>query len=161
MSAALLRAWVAFRNGRPRSAEAAGREYEGLLLRHPERPAHLTLLSRYYADGPGERNPDKAELAAREALSAAPADCGARLALGIALYRQGKVRDAEAELAPLADRPSCRTVGLVRAAIAARCGRVEDAHRLLAAAVGSATACEPNTPEWEAEARRALAEQGE
>lgn len=92
----------------------------------------------------------------REAVQLAADDPAAWQALGAALYRLGRLADAEAALARVSAPPS-RTVALVRAAIAARSGRANEACWLLAGAAVEPVPCELCTPEWEAEVGLALA----
>ncbi|MFO0852388.1 MAG: serine/threonine-protein kinase [Gemmataceae bacterium] len=151
-----VRAWVAYRAGRPAEAAAAGREYERLLATAPPTADRAVRQSRWYADGPAGRDLGKAEAFAREAVRLAADDPAAWQALGAALYRLGRLADAEAALARVSASPS-RTVALVRAAITARSGRANEACWLLAGAAVEPVPCELCTPEWEAEVGRALA----
>lgn len=151
-----VRAWAAYRAGRVAEAAAAGREYERVLAAAPPTADRAVRQSRWYADGPAGRDPVKAEACAREAVQLAADDPAAWQALGAALYRLGRLADAEAALARVSAPPS-RTVALVRAAIAARSGRANEACWLLAGAAVEPVPCELCTPEWEAEVGLALA----
>jgi tetratricopeptide (TPR) repeat protein/tRNA A-37 threonylcarbamoyl transferase component Bud32 len=154
------RAWAAFRAGRPDAAAGAGRAYLAQLEAQPAGAIRSRLLSRYHADGPGGRDLVRAEAAAREAVRLAPGDAAAAVALAAVHYHAGRLPEAEAELARCGGRFPTRTGFLIRAAVAARTGRPADARRLLDEAHAAAAACEPCTPEWEAEARRAVAAAG-
>lgn len=151
-----VRAWVAYRAGRHAEAAVAGRECERLLAANSPTSYQAAQLSRWYADGPAGRDLVTAEAYAREAVQLSADDPAAWQALGAVLYRLGRLADAEAALARVTTPPS-RTVALIRAAIAARSGRADEACGLLAGAAAEPVPCELCTPEWEAEVARALA----
>lgn len=144
---AFLKAWNVFRSGA--TDPAVYRAYESLQAKCQS----LVEQSRYYADGPGERNPARAVELARKALEAKPNDPQAIAALGLALYRNGQLTEAEAELARVADRPPHRSVGLIRSIIAARMGRHEIARRIFEQTIAAAIPLEYCNPELEPMAR--------